>query len=59
MWVFVISCAAGIQCGIPTELRGKARYAITETECRMAGEAAIESGGYDRVRFVVKCEKRP
>lgn len=56
MWVFVITCAVGIQCGIPTELRGQGRH-LFETECRLAAEATIDAGGYDKARFVVRCER--
>ena len=53
-WFVAISCAVGVQCGLPGEVRGKTPH-LTETECRLAGDAAIEFVGYDKARFVVRC----
>ena len=56
MWIVVITCAANIVCGLHPDVRSSSPQP-TESECLLVGNLALELAGYDKSRFVVRCEK--
>jgi hypothetical protein len=59
MWLPIITCAVGIACGIPTEVRSN-NPQESVADCRLVAMLALEFLGYDdaaiKRRFVIRCD---
>lgn len=59
MWLPVITCAAAIACGIPTEVRGN-NPQESVADCHLVATIALNLLGYDNAaikrRFVIRCD---
>ena len=54
MWLLIIVCAAGVNCGIEHPVT---KQVATEWDCREAGKLAISLTGEDHNNFKIICAK--
>lgn len=55
MWIAVITCAAGIACGITSPVTKTGLQSFDH--CMEVAKLAIDLAGYDRARFTITCAK--